>query len=325
MWNPLGTLRKWLAFVGYLPVSATALVAVLVAGPAAAGNGSGWQGPLIGAYLDKTPLLQFEHNLGRKLDIDSHYGSIVYVHFQSLQKDIVYRVEPMLSLSAWCDKARNVPCKWSDVIAGKYDSELTAVGQGIAALKVPVLVRPLYEAPYGTKSEREAGKGESAADFKLAYDHIRNVYIAAGATNATFIYAPSWKGTTAFQYDPRSEDIVAEDVYNKTKTQEPFRAPLCKYASAFGKPLMISESGAGQAEQAMWLDTVSATCPSLSYFLYWNARGAQNYELKAPASFAALKAIGAPNLEPCDDCGGALARHGIYSRADAFLAIGTSR
>lgn len=289
--NPFVTPGTGRSVVRYLQISTAALAAALVAGPAAAA-GSGSHGPLIGAYLQGTPLLQFQQNLGRKLDIDNHYGSIVYFHFQSLKDDIVYGTEPMLSLSAWCNQARNIPCKWSDVAAGKYDSELTAVGQGIAALKVPVLVRPLYEAPYGTPSEQEAGQGQTSTDFKLAYDHIRNVYIAAGANNATFIYTPSWRGTTAFQYDPRSEDIVAEDVYNKTTTPESFSAPVCKNAGAFGKPVMISESGAGQAEQAMWLSTVTTACPNLYAYVYWSASGAQIYTIETTNSFAALNAIG---------------------------------
>lgn len=274
---------------------AGALVLAACSSTGTGNSGTQGHGPLLGAYLRNVPLATFEAGLGRKLDIENNYASIVSIDpgvVTAAKADIAAGTEPMLSLSAWCDRANSIPCKWRDIAAGKYDAQLKAVGQGIAALKAPVLVRPLFEAPTGTPSEQAAGQGETATDYRAAYNHIRAVYIAAGATNAKFVYTPGWGHGKETEYDPGTEDIVAEDIYNKDTTPEAFDAEICqKYGAAFRKPLMISETGAGQAEQAQWLGSMTAACPNLSYFIYWSAPGAQDYTLRTPASFAALRAI----------------------------------
>jgi hypothetical protein len=73
--------------------------------------------------------------------------------------------------------------QWSAVAAGKYDAELRRQGRGIASLRSPVFMTFEHEADQPDKQIQGTGP-----EFVAAWRHVRDVYRAAGATNAVWVW-----------------------------------------------------------------------------------------------------------------------------------------
>lgn len=73
--------------------------------------------------------------------------------------------------------------QWSEVAAGRHDAALRQQARGIAALRRPVFVTFEHEADQPDKQIQGTGP-----EFVAAWRHVREVYRAAGATNAVWAW-----------------------------------------------------------------------------------------------------------------------------------------
>jgi|GEM_PF-4851082 len=312
-------------------VTVAVLSMLSAAGPSAAGvTPSRPAGPLVpdrgfyvGAYTksvsgygqdrEQQATTDLESRLGRPLDIDNHYYSFTDVFPSGREQwDIDHGRIPMISWNG--DN--------TDAIArGDFDGIIAARAQAVALLKVPVFVRWFWEMDGNKKSALVP----SPASYQKAWRHIHDIFVAAGATNAVWVWCPNafaFDNGNALPYYPGGTyvDWVAADGYNfaplrpgdQWETFGQIFGGFSAAAETFGKPLMVAEFGVlerGAGDKAAWFrqarDWITAH-PAIAAVVYFNADSTSNgiaYNWRvdtSPASFEGFRALagGAPAVRP---------------------------
>jgi hypothetical protein len=187
---------------------------------------------------------------------------------------------------------------WRQTASGWYDANLRRQGAAIAAYGKPVYVTYEHEPEQSARSALG-----SPSDFIAAWRHVRQVYRAAGATNAVWVWVvmgyPSMLSRAATFWPGNSYvDWISWDPYNMSGCQIgpadparyqsfaeavlPFYNWLMAHGSSSGidvrKPMMISESASviypGQPTlTARWyagMPGVLATHPRIKAVALWD-------------------------------------------------------
>jgi hypothetical protein len=313
---PARVARSWRALV--LAVVALAAVAPAVApAPASAAGRPG--GPLVpatgfyvGAYTknaggygqdrEQQATTDLESRLGRRLHIDHHYYSWSDVFPSGREQwDIDNQRIPMISWNG----------ENTDAIArGEWDGLISARAQAVAALNTPVFIRWFWE----MDGNKKAGFISSPASYQKAWRHIHDIFAAAGATNAVWVWCPNasaFDDGDALAYYPGGAyvDWVGADGYNFAPnrpgdTWESLGQIFNGFytaATKLGKPLMLGEFGAlerNAGEKATWFRQAHdwiASHPAIAAAVYFNADSTNNgiaYNWRvdtSPASFEGFR------------------------------------
>jgi hypothetical protein len=189
----------------------------------------------------------FEDLIGRRIDLTRHYLNFD----RRLVNDVVEESVatghiPLIGMVA--KKTGGGWAKWADIARGRYDSELEEKGQSLRDLGVPVYF------VFNPEPENDFSAG-TAVQFKAAYNHIRDVFTSAGASNLRWM-ATLMRGTYhghnggPKRWFPSRADIVGADGYNRGSCSGggwvSFRSIFTaahEYAVKRGKPLFIEEWG----------------------------------------------------------------------------------
>jgi hypothetical protein len=191
---------------------------------------------------------------------------------------------------------------WRQTASGRYDAYLRRQGAAIAAYGKPVFVT------YDHEPERsdQAAQG-TPADFIAAWRHVRQVYRAAGAVNAVWVWVvmgyPSMLSKAAgFWPGNGYVDWISWEAYNTSGCQSgppdpakyqsfaqavlPFYNWLMAHGSGSGidvrKPMMISEAASviyrdRPSLTAQWyagMPSVLSTHPKIKAVALWDRPGA---------------------------------------------------
>ena len=152
---------------------------------------------------------------------------------------------------------------WADVASGKYDAELRAQARGIASLRKPVFLTFDHEPDL----PRRAGLG-TPSQYAAAWRHTHNLFEAAGATNAIWVWvvtgspttedfaARTWPGNAYVDWISwesynasgcREDDVDPAKFHSFSETTLTFLHYLRTVHERLGidlnKPMMISEAG----------------------------------------------------------------------------------
>lgn len=291
-------LRYWRAAL----VALVALVATLVppapAPPAAAAGRA--NGPLVpasgfyvGAYTKhidgygQTRAMEamndLEFRLGRRLHINHHFYAWPDV-FPSWREpwDIDNGRIPMISWNGENTEA---------IARGDHDGMIASRAQSIAMLKTPVFIRWFWE----MDGNKKKGFISSPASYQQAWRHIVDVFRAAGATNAVWVWCPNASAIAdgeATKYYPGAGyvDWVCGDGYNfapnrpgdEWETFAQIYNGFYAAATKYGKPIMIGEFGVLErkpGEKEQWFrqahDWIQAH-PAVAAVVYFNADSTTN-------------------------------------------------
>jgi beta-mannanase len=290
--------RPWRALL----VALVALVATLVppapAPPAAAAARA--NGPLVpssgfyvGAYTKhidgygqqraREAMNDLESRLGRRLHINHHFYAWADA-FPSWREpwDIENDRIPMISWNG----------ENTDSIArGDWDGMIASRAQAVAMLNTPVFIRWFWEMD-GNKKQSFIS---SPASYQKAWRHIVDVFRAAGATNAVWVWCPNASAIAdgdALRYYPGAGyvDWVCGDGYNFAPNRpgdqwESFAQIYNGFyagATKLGKPIMIGEFGVLErkpGEKDQWFrqahDWIQAH-PAIAAVVYFNADSTTN-------------------------------------------------
>jgi hypothetical protein len=289
--------RPWRALVVAVTALAT-LVPPAPAPPAAAAGRPG--GPLVpasgfyvGAYTkhadgygqdrQKQAINDLESRLGRRLHIDHNFYAWADV-FPTWREswDVENDRIPMISWNG----------ENTDAIArGDWDGLISARAQAVALLNVPVFIRWFWEMD-GNKKQSFIS---SPASYQKAWRHIHDIFVAAGAKNAVWIWCPNasaFDEGKALPYYPGGAyvDWTCGDGYNFAPNRpgdewETFGQIYTGFyagATKLGKPIMIGEFGVLErkpGEKEQWFhqahDWVAAH-PAIAALVYFNADSSTN-------------------------------------------------
>jgi endoglucanase len=231
----------------------------------------------LGAYVDPTSgpgygggaagVAAFESAIGRKLAYDLHFSGWTSAFPPSLLKDdgTNGRV-PLVALDCGDSDAR--------VASGADDSTIEAQAAAAAAFGHPIFLRFFWEfnLPASTKrgvcydAATDLPNGKfSPANFKAAWRHMHDLYLAAGAKNVIWVWNESGGGPTPAEYYPGNDvvDWVGVDYYDRINI--PFvtnESPYLNDVAQYEKPIMICETAATAAYQAQYFPQIVATLPS---------------------------------------------------------------
>jgi hypothetical protein len=205
----------------------------------------------------QSALLGFESALGRTMAIDHRYEpwGNVFPNWRDTF-DLAGGRIPMIS---WGKVLT------TDVTAGRYDTYIADRADGIRDLGKPVFIRWMWEMDGNAKASYVV----SPSDFIAAWDHIRAIFAAHGATNAVWVWCPNASAFAtgkAQTYYPGDDQVdwVCADGYNwypdSGRTYESFESKFTAFndwAVSQGKPAMVGEYASQEMEtgrRAQWIN-----------------------------------------------------------------------
>ena len=219
---------------------------------------------------------------GRKLDIDHHYLSFGSPMADVYKWDVQQGRIPMMS---WAGQNTD------EIAAGKWDAQIISRAREIKALKVPFLVRFMWEMD-GAPNEAHFVMGTTS--YVNAWRRVVTIFRQQGATNAQFVWCPTAWGfrpnggrATAFYPGDNYVDWVAADGYNwapgRGNNYQSFQGVFANFYSwakknAPGKPLLIGETGVQErnpGDKAKWItamgQTIKNVYPNIKAVVYFNS------------------------------------------------------
>ncbi|HET8615442.1 MAG TPA: hypothetical protein VFL94_07945 [Actinomycetales bacterium] len=281
-----------------------------------------------------------EQKLGRPFDLVYRYHDVNDPVPDADERELVSEGRLLHIAIAARDFAQGTrgSVTWRDVAAGRYDTTLSAQARGIASLRVPVFVTFEQEANQRKKLDVVG----TPADFKAAWRHLHELYVAAGATNAVWTWVMTgaednldralalWPGNDVV-------DWISWNVYNQSGcnggTVDPrkfvsFSEKLRVFydfvhgaAAAHGvdadKPMMVSEAGSVQYPTQLdltagWYASIPQVLrqyPQIKAVALWDsATSTCNYDFDGVEPV--LAAVRQAGRDPWIDVRGAVRPHG---------------
>jgi hypothetical protein len=245
---------------------------------------------LFGAYVRPTGVTSvidavtaFESKLGRKLGIVNKYHNWSMTNFSDEAKLIASGYMVMVSWHP--TDGTGDPTMASEVASGRYDSLIRLAATNMKPLGRNVLLRWDFEMTQPPGRPEYVGP---PGDFIAAWRHIHDIFVAQGATNVQWVWAPQSAGFsdgTAGQFYPGDsyvDWIEASDVMGG-KTWPTFAklfTPMYQWAAPRGKPLLVwvgvPENPSDPNWKANWFDgmraTIETSMPAVKGVIYYQAQ-----------------------------------------------------
>ena len=269
------------------------------------------QGALLGAFVGTGTLAGFEAELGRKVAINHNFVGWTDDFTTMLSGLATGGRIPLVTWEAW---ENSVGAPLTDIIGGTYDSMITARAQAVKAFGQKFFLRWGHEMNGNWYPWDGANNGANLAattTFISAYRHIHDLFVAAGATNALWVFCPnvdsvpgdSWNQWQNYYPGDAYVDWMGLDGYNwgtvqSTSTWQTFHTIVSRiYPSlaAKGKPIMIPETASTElgGDKAAWiagiLPSLEAMFPGIKALVWFQMNKETDWRIdSSPASQAAF-------------------------------------
>ncbi len=241
-----------------------------------------------GAYVDAGQLAAREALLGRKLAIRHRFFPWTdnWVD-EDLKSDVAAERTPM---ATWEPRTASLV----DITAGQFDAMAHERALAAKAIGKPIFLRFAHEMNGDWYSWGGANNGNDATGpqkYVAAWRHLHDLFAADDATNVVWVWSPNatglpnadWNQPSAYYPGDAYVDWVAVDGYNWGSSQtwskwtafNDILGPVYASYVAFGKPLMIAETGAveGGGDKAAWITALGQelrTFPAVKAFVYFD-------------------------------------------------------
>ncbi|MFI0482404.1 glycoside hydrolase family 26 protein [Actinomadura sp. 9N215] len=219
------------------------------------------------------PVVGFEQQLGRQLDIVQNYRSWTAEFPAGLDKSVT-------------DGNRYLLLTWGEadtkkIVQGEYDELVKSRARAVKALGKPVFLR------WSRDMDKAAGKKRvhSPDDFVAAWKHLRAIFKQEKVDNVAWVWCPSARGfgggdAPAFYPGDDQVDWICADAqpgtdYEYRDLSEAVKMFL-QWARDREKPIMIAEFGVPKSygeRRAEWLREASKTLqdPQVKAVVYFNS------------------------------------------------------
>lgn len=156
-----------------------------------------------------------------------------------------------------------------EIASGVHDDWIRSQARGVRDLDRRVLLRWLWE----MDGNRRRAWVHSGPDYVAAWNHIRRIFDEEGALNAEWVWCPNeflfWDGGDPEPWYPGDDavDWLCADGYNwaTSSTSDEWVdfadifGDFYRWAEPRGKPIVIGETGSGEAEpgaKAEWIRSI---------------------------------------------------------------------
>jgi len=239
----------------------------------------------------------FETQIGRKLALDLQFSTFT-TKFGGRGEQDDY-ANGRIPIYSWNCGSTN-----AQIAAGDVDASIRLQADSVRTYAWPVFVRYLWDMNLPAGNFTRTACYDPATDlpnnyfspteFIAAWTHIRQIFAQEGATNAIWLWTVASAGTNELAYYPGASQVdwVGFDDYDLTgSTFADTYAPAYSLLAPLNKPIMISETGAGQTIQTPFFDSAVATLktqfPQVKAFVYYDGIGIQDWRI-TPASLPAF-------------------------------------
>jgi hypothetical protein len=214
------------------------------------------RGAYLGAYVQParytqrdlvTAVQSFERRVGRPIDLVHTY-------------DKWGKAFPTPAERYFADSGKVLLLTWGGspdtraIIAGRDDAMIRARALAVKKLGRPILLEFRHEMDRPNLQWTIHGP----ADYIAAWDHVRAIFRAVGATDVSWVWCPTGYGfqvgrAQAFYPGNSEVDWVCADVYANSPAQSlsAAAAPFLNWAQPTGKPVIIGEF-ASNGQSAGW-------------------------------------------------------------------------
>ena len=201
------------------------------------------------------------------------------------------------------------------IAAGHHDAYLRTWADQIKAYAGPVELRIAHEANGDWYPWAIGVNGNTSGSYIAAWQHIRDVFAARGATNVTWVWSPniSYPGSTplaSFYPGDAYVDQVALDGYNFGTTQswsswqaagELFLPSIGELQSFTGKPIHLGEVASTEigGSKAAWVTdffAVLQSTPAIRGFCWFDVSKETDWRIDSSASAQEAFAAGLASL-----------------------------
>lgn len=226
-----------------------------------------------------TAMTAWEKSVGRKMAIVNTYRRFDENFFNASDEQFAARGTTLML--SWAGGDTRL------ITMGRYDDLIRERARELKAFARPVMLR------YRWEMDRPNLRAQmwSGEDYVAAWKHVRAIFTAEGATNASWVWCPTvegFQGGYAADFYP-GDDMVdwnCVDVYAGTK-YDTIGALMRQFlefcASHPTKPVMIGEFGVARAwgtdQRAAWLRDASATFkanPQIRAVMYFESDPTDN-------------------------------------------------
>jgi hypothetical protein len=315
-------------------------------------SGQPYEGPMYwGAWIDGAPwdwnrVTEFESRAGKPLSLlqfsapfaDCSTQPCQYVPFYPGTLEII-RSHGAIPVFSWGSqsvpgKASDPDFQLSDLIDGSHDEYLEAFAAAVAAWGHPFFLRFDWEMNGNWFSWGEGANGNLPGEFVTAWRHVHDIFAAAGASNASWVWCPFVNpnkspniATELAPLYPGNEyvDWTCLDGYNwgyHPAQHQNWRTFNQLFASTYdeveriapGKPMLIGETASSEegGSKAQWIEEMFAALPSrypaVRGLLWFDVPdGGHDWPLATSTSAAAAFAAGVAGSRWLGNAFGALA------------------
>ena len=265
-------------------ISAAAFAMITTPAQAFAATPARWVGFYVpGAPLDYAPMSNLEAVVGGSAKVSNYFQNTTQ-GFTATQAGnaVAHGATPLITLEFWNPAAGiNQPSfSLKAISGGSFDTYLHTYARAAKAFGSEVWLRPLHEMNGNWYPWGGTVNGNTPADFAPAWRHIHDIFVAEGATNVKFVWAPnadSVPGTganaiSAYWPGDAYVDYMALDGYNfGTGSGGPWRTFGDVFGSAYSsvtalssKPLFIAETACSTVggNKAAWIADMFASLPA---------------------------------------------------------------
>jgi hypothetical protein len=278
-------------------------------------------GVLLGAYVDgvghwvddataEAGVSRFETAIGRRLSIDHHYYGWTDSFPTDLERwDVAMGRTPMISWSG---------TNLDAILSGRYDAMIQQRAEDVRAFGAPVFLRWAWEMNGNWSSDdgshnSDSGTTDGPQKYVAAWRHIHDIFTAAGATNAVWVWSPNatdvpdarWNHWTRYYPGDAYVDWVGIDGYNWgtsrswsswTSFAHLVRPIYSDYAGR--KPIMVAETGSAEhgGSKAAWFDSIRKVLPrhfpGIAALVYFEANKEVDWTVhSSAAALASFRAL----------------------------------
>lgn len=207
-------------------------------------------------------------------------------------------MKPYVSLEPWSWKTSgqgaNQPAySLKSIYNGTHDADFKRIAGVIAAAKTPIYLRFAHEMNAWWYPWAEAVNGNKPGEYVKAWNHVHDIFTAAGATDVKWVWSPNvvinnHANTTALSgLVPAGGyfNLAGITCYGHSTTASKTCGPtLTEIAKLTTKHVVLSEVGADGISKAAWISSMNAmfnAYPQVSGFNWFNtnpkATGASGY------------------------------------------------
>ena len=263
------------------------------------------QGALLGHFYGDGTSAETDARIGRKPSVHLSYfaWSDDWTKNEAPAQDLADGRIPLVN---WEPAGVN----FADIVSGKEDALIEARAVGAKALKAPFFLDFAAEM---NGDEGTDWTGNDAALYIAAYRHIHDLFVAKGATNVVWVWAPnvtdvdgSNKHTLDYYPGDPYVDWTGVDGYNWGTSDKSFSwlsfhdvfKDIYPILATKGKPILIGEMASDEVggDKGKWIDgivpTLKSDFPLIRAFVWFDIKKERAWQINSsPGSLAAYKRL----------------------------------